>query len=147
MARRRKRRTPTRDVFKLAWILWAIGWPILRFCGWLVVGLAQGMRLGYYEANAARLLVKWRRQGISLYETRAWRYVRKVAFEPYRTDRGTECAHCGILTNVPHGHHVQWVSKAPHLALTVTNVLPLCQVCHQDEHPDTNIIKFKRRAA
>ena len=65
-------------------------------------------------------------------------------------DHHNECLHCmrnGIYKRAEMVHHVNEVRKRPDLALTkefrdaitnetVINLIPLCNSCHEMEHPD-----------
>lgn len=140
MARRRRkpRYSLPKGLFALAWWL-TIG--ILKLGWWLLVGLAQGVWIGYYEARAKAILAKWRRKGISIYDTRIWRLLRRVTTAPYRYGGMVECQRCLMPTPTPHCHHIEEISECPELAFTPSNLTPLCPECHQAVHPGIPILQ------
>lgn len=136
--RRRKPNHPLKGLFALAWWL-TIG--VLKLGWWLLSALCQGLWNGYYEAFPERKLAKWRRKGVSIYDTRIWRYLRKITTEPYREGGWVECQRCYELTPSPHCHHIEEISECPELAFTPSNLTPLCPECHQAMHPGIPILQ------
>ena len=144
MARRRK------PLARIGAIVLAVGWfflgGALKIVWWLLVGLGQGLRIGYYEASAKRVLAKWQRKGISLYDTSIWRLLRRIITEPVTDAYGrVECQGCFNLFPFVHCHHIEWISRRPDLAFTPSNLTPLCPECHQLEHPSTPIFRLPNR--
>ena len=69
------------------------------------------------------------------YWTYAWKKLRKQR----RELDNQECQRCkrkGRYSPAEVVHHIQRVDKAPHLALTITNVESLCSACHNAVHPE-----------
>jgi len=57
-----------------------------------------------------------------------------------------ECQKCkaaGGYRRATCVHHIKHLDKAPHLALTDSNLISLCDACHNEEHPE----KLKRQQA
>ena len=76
------------------------------------------------------------------YTSRRWRKVRAISFEQYNYEC-QECKRNGKLTLLAHpgtepragevkgiGHHRKPLRQYPELALTVSNIEPVCMNCH-----------------
>ena len=78
------------------------------------------------------------------YWTKEWRETRVLAL---RRDKN-ECQHCrkkGKYRRAECVHHIKEVKHVPRLALTLSNLISLCNQCHNIEHERVgpqNIEKF-----
>ena len=73
------------------------------------------------------------------YKLAIWRRKRRQVLD--RDNR--ECQKCkaaGGYRRATCVHHIKHLDKAPHLALTDSNLISLCDSCHNQEHPE----KLKR---
>lgn len=86
-------------------------------------------------------LVQWIRKLISYHNIKAfynnslWEKVRAEALER----DNNECQKCkgkGLYSKAQCVHHKEHVRKRPDLALTLDNVISLCNSCHDEEHPE-----------
>ncbi|NRT70026.1 HNH endonuclease [Clostridium beijerinckii] len=71
----------------------------------------------------------------ALYNNSLWQYVRSKALER----DNNECQKCkskGIYSKAQCVHHKEHVRKRPELALTLDNLISLCNSCHDEEHPE-----------
>ncbi|MBD5536886.1 MAG: HNH endonuclease [Lachnospiraceae bacterium] len=76
------------------------------------------------------------------YKCREWRQLSEAVMK----ENNYECQYCkkrGLHTAARSVHHVQWVRRHPRLALsrtysyrgvTYSNLIPLCEDCHNKEH-------------
>jgi 5-methylcytosine-specific restriction endonuclease McrA len=81
------------------------------------------------------------------YKCKEWRELS----EQIKKENNYECVFCkrrGIHSPARSVHHVQWVRKHPRLALSRTyeykgkvyqNLIPLCESCHNEQHPDKRV--------
>lgn len=71
----------------------------------------------------------------AFYNNAAWEHVRAEAL-----DRdNNECQKCkskGLYSKAQCVHHKKHVRKHPELALTLDNIISLCNSCHDEEHPE-----------
>ncbi|MDA1966212.1 HNH endonuclease [Bacillus cereus] len=71
------------------------------------------------------------------YDSTAWRRCRELALirDSYRCQ---ECMKHDPLIPVPADmvHHIKERSEYPELALTLDNLISLCNACHNKEHPE-----------
>ncbi|EJR67753.1 HNH endonuclease signature motif containing protein [Bacillus cereus] len=71
------------------------------------------------------------------YDSTAWRRCRELALirDSYRCQ---ECMKHDPLIPVPADmvHHIKERSEYPELALTLENLISLCNACHNKEHPE-----------
>lgn len=84
------------------------------------------------------------------YLTPAWREVRRLALERdmYLCQRCMKLQEHGLLPYAhPHRatmvHHIRPIKEAPWLALTMDNLVSLCDECHNKLHPERG---YKRQA-
>ena len=91
-------------------------------------------------------LVEWIRALIkhnnikAFYKSGHWKKVRTDALQR----DNNECQKCkarGDYSKAQCVHHKQHVKKRPDLALTLDNVISLCDSCHNEEHPE----KFRNK--
>ncbi len=79
------------------------------------------------------------------YVSKYWRRLRKEVLDEYKH----ECQVCkskGWYKKATHVHHVQFITRHPHLALSKTyiwqgeekqNLIPVCEWCHENAcHPE-----------
>ena len=69
------------------------------------------------------------------YKSIDWRIKRKIILD--RDNK--ECQKCkgnGAFHIAQCVHHIQSLSKSPELALTDSNLISLCNSCHNEEHPE-----------
>ena len=75
------------------------------------------------------------------YHTKAWKRARAEAL---RRDRGM-CSDCMDRIRAGYGikprravvvHHIQPIEERPDLALTLSNLRSLCEICHNRAHPE-----------
>ncbi|EDS77321.1 Gp54 protein [Clostridium botulinum C str. Eklund] len=92
-------------------------------------------------------LVNWIRKLIqhnnikAFYNSSQWLSKRAEALER----DNNECQKCkakGLYTEANCVHHKEHVRKRPDLALTLSNLISLCNSCHDEEHPE----KLRRKA-
>lgn len=91
-------------------------------------------------------LVEWIRALIknnnikAFYKSGHWQKVRTDALKR----DNNECQKCKVKGDYNEAqcvHHKQHVKKRPDLALTLDNVISLCDSCHNEEHPE----KFRNK--
>ena len=90
-----------------------------------------------------------------LYKFYKWHEWRELSAQVMK-ENNYECQFCkkkGIHTRARSVHHVQWVRKHPRLAMSRTyiyngvvyqNLIPLCEACHNEQHPDKRITSEKK---
>lgn len=78
----------------------------------------------------------------SFYDSPEWRKKRRAVLKAAHY----ECANClykygryGRATTV---HHIKHLDQYPELALTDSNLMPLCSACHNEMHPEK---QYKQR--
>ena len=74
----------------------------------------------------------------AFYNNGLWEHKRTEALER----DNNECQKCkgkGLYSEAQCVHRIQHVRKRPDLALTLDNLISLCNSCHDEEHPE----KFK----
>ncbi|PFN60159.1 HNH endonuclease [Bacillus thuringiensis] len=80
------------------------------------------------------------------YDSTAWRRCRELALirDSYRCQ---ECMKYDPLILVPADmvHHIKERSEYPELALTLDNLISLCNACHNKEHPEKGGGKKKNK--
>ncbi len=95
-----------------------------------------------------KITLKWLRKIIAenkvilFYSTSVWCKLRREVLKEFHY----ECQHCkqkGIHTQATTVHHIKPLRKYPELALNKTNLIPLCDSCHYDEHHRNRKIKPK----
>lgn len=69
-------------------------------------------------------------QLVRFYQSELWRQVRQVILNL----NGGRCAKCKKKAQMVH--HLKKVKEFPQLALTLSNLEPLCNSCHNHEHPE-----------
>ncbi|HBA62600.1 MAG TPA: HNH endonuclease [Lachnospiraceae bacterium] len=76
----------------------------------------------------------------AFYHTSAWKRKRKSILrrDKYACQR---CRQQGKYTRADTVHHKKHLRKVPELALTDSNLISLCTVCHEAMHPE----KHKKR--
>lgn len=93
-------------------------------------------------------LAQWIRKLISYHNIKAfynnalWEKVRAEALER----DNNECQKCkskGLYSKAQCVHHKEHVRKRPELALTLDNLISLCNSCHDEEHPEKFNNKLK----
>ncbi|MDZ5609754.1 HNH endonuclease signature motif containing protein [Bacillus pseudomycoides] len=69
------------------------------------------------------------------YDSKAWRDCRRLALtrDNYLCQ---ECLKHNIITPADMVHHIKERSEYPGLALTLDNLISLCNACHNKEHPE-----------
>lgn len=69
------------------------------------------------------------------YNSAAWRLAREEALQ---RDHYTcqPCLRRGMLTPADTVHHLVPIETAPEKALDLDNLEPICQACHNKEHPE-----------
>ncbi|WP_459503071.1 HNH endonuclease [Bacillus sp. C1] len=69
------------------------------------------------------------------YNSKAWRDCRHLALirDNYLCQ---ECLKHNIITPADMVHHIKERSENPELALTLENLISLCNPCHNKEHPE-----------
>lgn len=80
---------------------------------------------------------------IRFYHSTQWRKVRAMRM---KIDNN-ECQVCkaeGKHTPAEMVHHVVHVRDNPMLALSLENLLSLCNICHNKEHPEKLLLNKKR---
>ncbi|MGJ8756257.1 HNH endonuclease [Clostridium botulinum] len=86
-------------------------------------------------------LVEWIRKLIqyknikAFYNSSHWLSKRAKALER----DNNECQKCkvkGLYSEAQCVHHKEHVRKCPELALTLSNLISLCNSCHDEEHPE-----------
>lgn len=94
-------------------------------------------------------LVNWIRTLIqhnnikAFYNSALWKHVRNEALER----DNNECQKCkarGLYSDAECVHHKEHVRKRPELALTLDNLISLCNSCHDEEHPEK--LRRKRKS-
>ena len=86
-------------------------------------------------------MIDYIRQGYvkRFYNCKEWRRKRR---EILNQDNG-ECQKCkgrGSFANAECVHHIKHIKDRPELALSDDNLISLCAICHNEEHPE----KLKR---
>lgn len=69
------------------------------------------------------------------YQTKEWKFLRSQV----RKRNNNECQQCkknGKQSRADMVHHIKEVRQYPELALDSTNCEPLCNSCHNREHPE-----------
>lgn len=69
------------------------------------------------------------------YLSKTWEITRSVVL---RRDH-YECQKCkdkGKVTKATCVHHIKHLKDYPELALTLENLISLCDACHNEEHPE-----------
>lgn len=72
---------------------------------------------------------------IKFYKTKEWKHIR---LERMKLDN-YECQSCkakGKYHKAEMVHHIEHVKVRPMLALTMSNLVSLCNQCHNREHPE-----------
>lgn len=107
------------------------------------------MKMAMSEEQLERWILQLIKEGqlIKFYKSKDWRELS----EQIKKENNYECVFCkrkGIHTPARSVHHVQWVRKHPRLALSRTytykgktydNLIPLCESCHNEQHPDKRV--------
>lgn len=78
----------------------------------------------------------------AFYNSGLWEEVRSKALER----DNNECQKCkakGLYGQAQCVHHKEHVKKRPDLALTLSNLISLCNSCHDEEHPEKLRHKIK----
>ncbi|MGI8351686.1 HNH endonuclease [Niallia circulans] len=99
--------------------------------------------------NSRQFYDKYKRDPESrrFYKSAAWSKARKLALE---RDNYLCVYHLKREQIVPADmvHHIKELRDYPELALTLDNLVSLCNVCHEAEHPDRRIkTKKKKRSS
>lgn len=80
---------------------------------------------------------KYRRnkEAKKFYDSKAWRDCRKLALirDNYLCQ---ECLKYDSITPADMVHHIKERTDHPELALTLDNLVSLCNACHNKEHPE-----------
>lgn len=97
--------------------------------------LETGSRIRWITAHGKR--------GIkSFYDSPAWRTKRRKILKSAHY----ECANClhkyGRYGKATVVHHIKHLDEYPELALTDSNLMPLCPSCHNEMHPEK---QYKQR--
>lgn len=72
---------------------------------------------------------------IKFYKSKEWKELRKEILER----DANECVHCrkkGWFRPAECIHHIKHLKARPDLALEPTNLVTLCNQCHNKEHPE-----------
>lgn len=92
------------------------------------------------------------KESLPFYHTAAWKKARAAAL---RRDRGM-CADCMARFESGAGkrprraelvHHVIPLEERPDLALTLSNLVSLCQECHNKRHPEKGRTEHRKPEA
>ena len=79
---------------------------------------------------------------LAFYRSPAWRHKRKEILQSYHY----ECQRCkahGKYSRATMVHHIKHLQDYPELALTDSNLMPLCFDCHKEMHPEQEQHWFK----
>lgn len=132
-------------------LLWYLTWPLHVVPRWVVwwgkelmaglaLGLCEGIRIGWYEIRARRIVKRCRAEGVTIYDLQIWDLLRSITFgRQLNRDGVVVCSNCKIPTHTPHCHHIKHVATHPQLAFTPRNLTGLCPPCHQEEHPGIDL--------
>ena len=82
-------------------------------------------------------LINWlnRDKAIYFYQSSQWRKMRRLCFER----DNYECQRCkddGKFSQAEVVHHIEHLKHNPLRALDMTNLISLCNVCHNKVHPE-----------
>ena len=111
----------------------------LWFC--LFVLLNGSDYIDYMTPSILKRLIKWIEDDklVRFYQTKEWRKVRQIILNL----NGGKCAKCHKKAHMVH--HLKKVKEFPLLALLITNLEPLCNSCHNEEHPEKLAATRKRK--
>lgn len=131
----------------LWWLTWPlhvaprwVGWWVKEFLVGLAIGLCQGVRIGWYEIRAAKIVKRCKESDTKIYDLDVWELLRSITFERQRNKTGVVvCSGCHQPTDNPHCHHIKHVAYHPKLAFSPWNLTGLCPPCHQNEHPTVQL--------
>ena len=68
------------------------------------------------------------------YISHAWLHIRADVIREHKKDGCVLCKAKGSYAPATMVHHIKTVRAAPWLALTKSNLMPLCDDCHYDIH-------------
>ncbi|MGL9969375.1 HNH endonuclease [Enterococcus sp. DIV1420a] len=96
--------------------------------------------IDYMNLAMYRKILKWIDENklVKFYQTKTWLKVRKIVINM----NGGKCAQCGNKAHMVH--HLKKVKEFPSLALLLSNLEPLCNSCHNKEHPE-KLSAFKKK--
>jgi 5-methylcytosine-specific restriction protein A len=77
------------------------------------------------------------------YKSTEWKYKRKDILKRDNYECQI-CKHEGKYSKADCVHHIQHIRKVPMLALTDSNLLSICNACHNTEHPEKLIKNVKK---
>ena len=97
--------------------------------------------IDYMTPSILKKLIKWIEDDtlVRFYQTKEWRKVRQIILNL----NGGKCAKCHKKAHMVH--HLKKVKEFPLLALLITNLDPLCNSCHNEEHPEKLAATRKRK--
>lgn len=78
------------------------------------------------------------------YKSRKWLRKREHILRLYGY-RCQDCRKYGRITEATEVHHIEHADEHPELALTDSNLIPLCHACHNRRHPEKAKASLERR--
>lgn len=69
----------------------------------------------------------------AFYNSKHWKKAKKEILD----EQNHECQWCkakGLAESTETVHHIKYLRKHPELALTMSNLVAVCEECHYDEH-------------
>jgi len=80
------------------------------------------------------------------YRSSAWKH-KRVAILKRDKYQCRECRRYGRITEATTVHHIKHLDDCPELALTDSNLVSLCAVCHDKAHPEKAAARNKAGTA
>lgn len=92
----------------------------------------NGQELTIYINNLIKEDKLWK-----FYKARIWMDLKEQVLREHHYEC-QECKRLGVITKADTVHHIQHVREHPELALTKSNLEPVCKACHNKLHPEKN---------